>query len=92
MLTIYEQIQESIDFIEANLFAGVTSDTAASSACMSVRSFHRYFPALTGYRFGEYVRKRRLSEAMGILMRSEDSVLEIALHQWPTVCGAQAAG
>ncbi len=80
MLTIYEQIQESIDFIEANLFEGVTSDTAASSACMSVRSFHRYFPALTGYRFGEYVRKRRLSEAMSILMGSEDSVLEIALH------------
>ncbi|MCJ7782135.1 MAG: AraC family transcriptional regulator [Acidimicrobiia bacterium] len=81
MLTIYEQIQESIDFIEANLFEGVTADTAASSACMSVRSFHRYFPALTGHRFGEYVRKRHPSEAMSILMRSDDSVLEIALHQ-----------
>lgn len=79
MLTIYEQIQQSVDFIEENLFESVASGAAASAACMSVRSFRRYFPALTGYRFGEYVRKRRLSEALGILMRSDDSVLRIAL-------------
>ncbi len=48
VLTICQQIQGAIDFIEANLFESVTSDTAAGSACMSVRSFHRYFPALTG--------------------------------------------
>jgi AraC-like DNA-binding protein len=80
VLTIYEQIQDAIEFIEANLFENLGSDAAAGAASMSARSFHRYFPALTGYRFGEYVRKRRLSEALGILMTSDDSVLEIALH------------
>ena len=80
MLTIYEQIQQSIDFIEVRLSDGVTAAAAARAAGMSLRSFHRYFAALTGYRFGEYVRKRRLSEAMDDLVTTDSSVLEIALR------------
>ena len=64
MLTIYEQIQLSVDFVERNLSNSISAGAAARSAGMSLRSFHRYFAALTGYRFGEYVRKRRLSEAL----------------------------
>ena len=79
MLTIYEQIQQSVDCIEDSLFEGVTTETAAHAACMSVRSFHRYFPAVTGYRFAEYVRKRRLSAALDRLTGSDDSVLRIAV-------------
>ena len=79
MLTIYEQIQQSIDFAEDNLAGEVTSEAAARAAAMSLRSFHRYFAALTGYRFGEYVRKRRLSRATGDLLETGSSVLEIAL-------------
>ena len=79
MLTIYEQIQEAIDLIEANLSREVTAKTAARSAGMSLRSFHRYFPALTGYRFGEYVRRRRLSEAMDDLRTTDVTVLAIAV-------------
>lgn len=80
VLTIYQQIQKSVDLIEANLSDRVTSEAAARSAGMSLRSFHRYFPALTGYRFGEYARKRRLSEAADDLMITAASVLEIALQ------------
>ena len=80
MLTIYEQIQDAIEFVEAKLFGDVAAGAAARAACMSARSFHRYFPALTGYRFGEYVRKRRLSEGLEALTGSESSVLEIALR------------
>lgn len=80
VLTIYEQIQGSIDFAEANLADGASSEAAADAGCMSVRSLHRYFPALTGYRFGEYVRKRRLSEASDTLRSSDDSVLRIAIE------------
>jgi AraC-like DNA-binding protein len=79
VLTIYEQIQEAIDLIEANLSREVTAKTAARSAGMSLRSFHRYFPALTGYRFGEYVRRRRLSEAMVDLRTTDVTVLAIAV-------------
>jgi len=80
VLTIYEQIQNAVDFAEANLFEDVGSAAAARAACMSVRSFHRYFPALTGYGFGEYVRRRRLSEAVTSLLDTDDSVLEIAIR------------
>jgi AraC-like DNA-binding protein len=79
MLTIYEQIQEAVDLIEANLSDGVTAKEAACSAAMSLRSFHRYFPALTGYRFGEYVRRRRLAIAMDHLATGNASILTIAL-------------
>lgn len=79
MLTIYEQIQEAIDLVEADLSAEVTARTAARRAGMSLRSFHRYFPALTGYRFGTYSRKRRLSTAMDDLRTSETSILAIAI-------------
>ena len=79
MLTIYEQVQDAIDLAEANLSEGVTAREAAHSAAMSLRSFHRYFPALTGYRFGEYLRKRRLSVAMDDLAMSDASILAIAL-------------
>lgn len=79
VLTIYEQIQESINFAEENLAGEVTSEAAAATAGMSVRSFHRYFPALTGYGFGSYVRKRRLSEAADELVSSERSILAVAL-------------
>ncbi len=79
MLTIYQQIQESIDLVEEELPAPVTADAAARAAAMSLRSFHRYFPAVTGYRFGEYVRKRRLSEAVDQLLTTDASVLRIAI-------------
>jgi AraC-like DNA-binding protein len=79
VLTIYEQIQIAVDFAEADLSGDVTADGAAAAAGMSLRSFHCYFTALTGYRFGEYVRRRRLSTALDALVMSEDSVLAIAL-------------
>jgi AraC family transcriptional regulator len=80
VLTIYEQLQEAVDLVEADLSAGVTAKAAARTAGMSLRNFHRYFPALTGYRFGEYVRRRRLSAAIDGLLDSEASILSIALE------------
>lgn len=79
MLTIYEQIQIAVDSVEAGLGDEVTAEGAADAAGMSLRGFHRYFAALTGYRFGEYVRRRRLSKALDALVASDDSVLAIAL-------------
>ena len=79
MLTIYEQIQQAVDLVEADLSQNVTAGAAARTAGMSLRSFHRYFPALTGYRFGEYLRKRRLSAAAGALRDSDASILAIAI-------------
>ncbi len=79
VLTIYEQLQEAVDLVEADASGSVSAAAAARSAGMSLRSFHRYFPALTGYRFGEYSRKRRLSVALDQLCDGERSILSIAV-------------
>lgn len=80
MLTIYEQIQQAVDQVEDDLSQDLTASAAARTAGMSLRSFHRYFPALTGYKFGEYLRKRRLSAAAGELRASQVSILAIAIQ------------
>jgi AraC-like DNA-binding protein len=80
MLTIYEQIQLSVDAAEDDLGEQLSAGAAAEAARMSLRSFQQYFPAVTGYRFGEYVRKRRLSEAIVDLTESNATILEIAMR------------
>lgn len=79
MWTIYEQVQRAVDHIEDNLVPGVTAEQAAEVAAMSVRSLHQYFPVLTGFRVGEYQRKRRLSDAAEELLATDATVLDIAL-------------
>jgi AraC family transcriptional regulator len=79
-MTIYEQIQKSVDYIEENLFTRLSSDQVAQSAYMSSRSFYNYFWSVTGYSYKEYVIKRRLTEAMNILLTSEEKILNIALN------------
>ena len=79
MRTIYEQVQVAVDHLEARLGGEVTAGDAAHAAAMSVRSLHQYFPALTGYRVGEYLRRRRLSEAADALLDTAATVLSIAL-------------
>ena len=78
-MTIYEQIQKSIEHIEDNLFSKLTSGKVAKAAFMSVRSFYNYFWSVSGYSYKEYVIKRRLTEAMKALAGSKKSVLDVAL-------------
>lgn len=78
-MTIYEQIQLSVDATEERLDGPVSVADAAEAARMSLRTFQQYFPALTGYRFADYVRRRRLSEAVGELAGTSRTILEIAI-------------
>lgn len=78
-ITIYEQIQRSIDFIEDNLFSKLTYEKVAKAVFMSSRSFYNYFWAVTGFSYKEYVIKRRLSEGMRRLQESDETVLSTAL-------------
>ena len=79
-MTVYEQIQNAIDYIESNLFKQLTCDEVAKNANMSLRSFYNYFWAISGYRYKEYVKKRRLSEALLQLQVTEDKIIKIALQ------------
>ncbi len=86
-MTIYEQIQKSVDYLENRIERGTAirgegdaaRSLAAREAGMSDRSFVTWFQAVTGLTFGEYARRRRLDRARALLGDTESSVLEIAL-------------
>ena len=79
-MTVYQQIQNSIDFVERHLTDDISCERAAAAANMSVRSFYNYFEALTGHTYGGYARRRRLSRAVCRLRDSEEPVIVVALQ------------
>lgn len=73
-------IQNAIDYIENNLEENIKLEEIAKVAGYSIPHFYRVFGALVGYSVKEYVRKRRLSNAMYDLMTSKRSITEIAFE------------
>jgi AraC-like DNA-binding protein len=86
-MTIYEQIQRSVDFLEDRIARGASirgegdaaRTLAAREAGMSDRSFVTWFQAVTGLTFGEYAKRRRLDRARILLDDADASVLRVAL-------------
>lgn len=82
-MTIYEQIQRSLEYIEMHLQSdlGIPEiETTASEAAFSIRSFQDYFWKVTGFTFREYVKKRRLSLAADKLLVNKKKIVEIAFE------------
>ncbi len=77
-MTFYEQIQNSIDYIENNLNDSITAKKAADTAFMSIANYYRYFTALTGFSYKEYVRKRRLTQSLDLLHNKQMNIIDIA--------------
>lgn len=77
-MTIYEQIQRSVEYIEQSLCEKITAENAAAQAFMSIRSYYTYFQLITGYTYKEYVIKRRLASAAKIISKSKSQIIDIA--------------
>ena len=75
----YRRIQQAVDYIEAYLREDLTIDRIAAQAHFSPYHFQRVFQAVSGFSVWEYIRKRRMAEAAGLLKDTNQSVLEIAL-------------
>jgi AraC family transcriptional regulator len=75
----YERIERSIDFIERNLREDLTLRQIAAEAYFSPYHYHRIFSGMAGDSVGEYIRKRRLTEAAQELIGSSKRVIDIAL-------------
>jgi AraC family transcriptional regulator len=71
-------IQKALDYIEANLKQKLCLDEIADCANYSMWHFHRMFFALTGFTVGEYIRRRRMSEATRELVYCTKSIKLIA--------------
>lgn len=80
MKTYKEQIEQAIRFMESHLTERLDAERVAASVHLSYYHFHRIFAAMTGETLGDYIRKRRLTEAAAALLSSERSILDIALE------------
>jgi AraC family transcriptional regulator len=68
-----------LDYIEANLEGDLTLDRLASIACLSRFHFARAFKAAIGQSPHRYVGGRRLERAKTLLVRTNRSLVDIAL-------------
>ena len=74
-----ESISNAIAYIEAHLQEPLNVEDIARAAALSPFYFQRGFAMLCGMSVGEYVRKRRLSQAGLAVLASERPIIEIAL-------------
>lgn len=78
-MSCLELIQDSISYIEENLQEKIGLEEIAGHACLSKFHFHRLFHSAVGSSPGDYVRKRRLSEAARELRETNGKIVDIAL-------------
>ena len=69
MQTIREGIQAAIDYVEAKLTEDIDVHDVAARAYVSAFHFQRIFSSLCGMPLGEYIRRRRLTQAAQELLR-----------------------
>ncbi|QNO15380.1 AraC family transcriptional regulator [Alkalicella caledoniensis] len=77
-MSYYVNLQKAIDYIEYNLKNDVSLGQIAEVAGYSIPHFYRVFTAIVGCPVKEYVRKRKLSNAMFDIVTSRRSILDIA--------------
>ncbi len=78
-MDMIRQLNEAIEYIEANLCAEFDIDTAAGIACVSADSLARFFSYMTGMTLTEYIRRRRLTLASHELRHSRMPMIDIAV-------------
>ncbi|WP_181350834.1 AraC family transcriptional regulator [Thalassobacillus sp. CUG 92003] len=77
-MTWVESLQKAIDYMEEHLLEDLSIDDIAREAHTSVFHFQRVFFILTDMTVGEYVRRRRLTQAACDLQRSHHKIIDIA--------------
>jgi len=75
-----KQVQRGVDYIEANLDFDIELARVSKVAGMSHWHFQRIFKALTGETLKAYVRSRRLANALGQLLTTDDRIIEVAVR------------
>lgn len=73
-------VASAVDFVEDRLDAPLDLDAVASAVHYSKYHLHRLFACAVGMTLHDYVVRRRLTEAAGLLARTDRPVLEIALQ------------
>lgn len=73
-------INQSIHYIESHLFDDNLIEKLYKNVYVSQFHFHRIFHLVTKLTVGQYIKKRRFTEISKILVSSDETLLNIALH------------
>lgn len=74
-----ESISAAISYIEEHLAESLSVEEIARAATLSPFYFQRGFAMLCGMSVGEYIRKRRLSQAGLVVLASDRPIIDIAM-------------
>ncbi len=74
-----ERLNEAINYLEDNLSGEISVDHAAQIACCSSFHFQRMFSYIAGIPLGEYIRRRKMTEAAFELQNNRLKVIDAAL-------------
>ncbi len=58
-----ERLNQSLDYIEANLYGKISYEEAAKIACCSVFHYQRMFSYIAEIPLSEYIRRRKMTAA-----------------------------
>ena len=72
-------LSKALAYIEQHLTEKIELEDLADTANYSAWHFHRLFQAMIGYGVGDYIRRRRLSEASRELVFTKAAIYDIAL-------------
>ncbi len=78
-MDMLKNLNNAIEYIEANLCDEIDIDKAVSLACISKDSFIRFFSYMTGMTLNEYIRRRKLTLAVDDISRCNDRIIDIAV-------------
>ena len=79
MKTNLDTIQEVVAYIDAHLEERLDLDSLCKAAGYSKYHLGRMFSNIVGFSIHTYIQRRRLTEAAGLLIFTDKSILEIAL-------------
>lgn len=75
----WEQIQQTIEYIEGHLSEEISIENLAKTACLSPFYYQRLFCRLVGKPVAEYMKLRRMAKAIDRLLQTDKRILDIAL-------------
>lgn len=75
-----EIIEQAIARIEQDLLEPLTVTEIAASSPLSIWHFQRVFRALVGDTVGGYIRKRRISRSIEVLLETDARIIDVALQ------------
>ncbi len=76
----WEQIQQTIEFIEDHLDEDINIENLANMASLSPFYYQRLFRRLVKKPVAEYIKLRRMAMATTALLQQDGRILDIALH------------